>query len=77
MATTVEPPPAKTTKGAPPPPSQPSQNLAKPQSSAIVDLNFKVPAEFKREFDVFAAERSLKKKDLLRLMFEHYKRHAA
>ena len=60
-------PPKKSTKGTPV--VQPSNNLSKGSSEDFVGLNFKVEAEFRREFKTFAAEHDLKMNDLLKRSF--------
>jgi hypothetical protein len=37
-------------------------------------LNFRVPAQFRREFKVYASQHDLKLNELLRLSFEAYRR---
>jgi hypothetical protein len=56
-------------KGEPPPPSSAVGNLDKPESEALVPLNFKVPAPFRREFKLFAAEHD---KNMVRVLYEAF-----
>lgn len=42
--------------------------------SQIVDLNFKVPYEFKKQMRLFALEHDMKVVDVLKLAFERLKR---
>jgi len=88
MTTNVPPPNTKrTTKGEPPirlastPSEKPakrtmaSKNLTKPQPADTVGLNFKVPAEFKRDFKIEAAMHGLNQVKLLNEMFAVWKKH--
>jgi hypothetical protein len=60
-------------KGAPPPLTRPSVNLGKAASGQPVPVNFKMSAEFVREFKMFAAEHDLKLNELFEKAFYHYK----
>ncbi len=63
-------------KGTPPPPDVVEENLKKPGASELKDLNFKVPAEFKKEFKSYAVDRDFPSMvDLLKTCFEYYKEH--
>ena len=55
------PSPRSGSKGAPPTAAATAGNLARPPSSALKPLNFRVSPEFHREFKTFAAthERSM------------------
>lgn len=56
-------------KGEPPLPASVVGNLDKPESEALVPLNFKVPEAFRRDFKVTAAVRG---KDMVQQLFEAY-----
>lgn len=47
----------------------------KPTSEAAQPLNFKVPAQFRREFKMIALEDELKLNELLYRCFEAYKKN--
>lgn len=68
---------AKSRKGAPPKleeaPRTADRNLSKAPPQELVGLNFKVPAEFIKEFKQVALDENLKLVDLLKAMFEVYK----
>ncbi len=53
--------------GSPKPRSalQETCNMARRESSVNVDLNFKVTAEFKRDFKLYAAANDMSQKDVL------------
>jgi len=61
------------TKGEPPARTQTHQNLEKPHTGALKDLNFKVPAEFKKEFQQLALDEDKNGKELLMDIFRFYK----
>lgn len=65
---------AKARKGAPPKLEEASTNLSKQASSASVNMNFKVPAEFAKEFKQVALDQDMKLVELLRASFEEYKK---
>lgn len=81
MTTSVPPPSTRrTTKGEPPArtanataATTASKNLAKPQPGLTVGLNFKVSAEFKRDFKIEAAMHGLNQIELLQEMFALWK----
>lgn len=50
-----------------------STNTEKNESGALVDLNFKVSAEFKREFKMWAAAHDISQKKTLELAFDSLK----
>ena len=53
MPTTPPPPPRRSDpKGEPPERTYTRRNLAKPEPAGTVALNFRVPAEFKRDFKI-------------------------
>ena len=64
------PPPKKSAKGAPPPPTKTVSNLTKPEPTKREDLSFKVPAEFRREFKIYAATHGMKLNELLFAAFD-------
>jgi hypothetical protein len=73
----IGPPPARTTKGQPPTSNTARlPNLDRPAPGDLKPLNFKVPAEFHREFKGYAAARGVSMLDLLmegfRLVKEHH-----
>lgn len=72
MATKTPPPPKKSSKGEPPKSNQTRSNLTKPEPAKLVDLNFKVSAEFKKDFKIAAATQGITQKDLLQEVFEHW-----
>ncbi|MFT6905740.1 MAG: hypothetical protein ACJAS1_002398 [Oleiphilaceae bacterium] len=66
--------------GSPPSKSKPEKitvakvsNTEKRESGGTVDLNFKVSAEFKREFKIWATSHDLTQKRALELAFEALK----
>jgi hypothetical protein len=65
--------PVRTTKGAPPAEVESSLNLTRSEDFELVPLNFKVSADFKREFKTFAAQRDISMLELLIRSFEEYK----
>ncbi len=46
-----------------------SQNILKKEKGKTVDLNFKVDAEFKRDFKTFAVTHDLSQKQVLEMAF--------
>lgn len=76
MATKPPPPPRKPSdKGEPPKPEQNRSNLDTPQASELANLNFKVPAEFKRDFKIAAAQKGITQVDLLQEIFQFWSQH--
>ncbi len=68
------------TKGsAVPPPTAPARSAAPADAEDAgnnVPLNFRVPAELRRRFRMFAAAHDMKLNELLRVIFDDYeKRH--
>jgi hypothetical protein len=64
------PPPTKSKgKGTPPPTSATVGNLDKSEPTRLTPLNFKVPAEFRREFKTYAAQHDLSLSKLLQESF--------
>ena len=49
-------------------------NTTKAEAAATVDLNFKVSAEFKREFKMWAASHDMSQKAVLEMAFDTLKR---
>jgi hypothetical protein len=73
MATKPPPPPKKkTSKGEPPKSSETRSNLVKPEPAKLVDLNFKVTAEFRKDFKIAAATHGIKQVELLQEIFEYW-----
>ena len=73
MATKTPPPPKKKSgKGEPPKSNETRSNLVKPEPAKLVDLNFKVPAEFRKDFKIAAATQGLKQVELLQEIFEYW-----
>lgn len=62
-------------KGVPPPAEDRFvENLRKTPSGVLKDLNFKVPADFKKDFKGYAHEHDFPSMvDLLKTCFEYYK----
>ena len=61
-------------KGTPPVPTATLGNLDKPEPEDLVTLNFKVPAAFRREFKITAAELDIDMVDLFVRSFAAFKR---
>jgi hypothetical protein len=75
---TKVPPAPKRQREAPPPLEETPQNLEKAPPLATETLNFKVTAEFKREFKVYAASRDMTMIELLEESYQLYKqRHGS
>ncbi len=75
MPTSV-PPPLRSTKGEPPAREETRGNVEKPDGARMVALNFRVPAEFKKNFKIAAATYGVKQSELLQQAFiEWLKRH--
>lgn len=66
------PTPTKTAQKAP---AKKTMNTERQDSGDYTDLNFKVSAEFKKEFKIFAAEYGLKQKEVLERAFEELKKN--
>ncbi len=69
MATSV-PSPIRNTKGEPPGREETRGNIQKPELGSMAALNFRVSAEFKKDFKIAAATFGLKQSELLRQAFE-------
>lgn len=50
-------------------------NIKKPAAGELVPLNFKIDAEWKKEFKTFATAHDLSMVDLLKNTFEFYKQN--
>lgn len=61
----VPPPARKSGKGLPPPVELTVGNLEKAEPGSLKPLNFKVPADFHREFKVYASQQGMSMLDLL------------
>lgn len=71
MATKPPPPPRKSDpKGKPPERADAKVNLVKPEPREIVALNFRVPAEFKKDFKIAAATLGITQSELLQQAFK-------
>jgi hypothetical protein len=66
------PPPRKSQKGEPPAPEETLANLNKPEPGELANLNFKVPATFKRDFKIAAATYGVSQVELLKEIFEFW-----
>ena len=60
-------------KGTPPPDFEASANLTRTPDLDLKPLNFKVKAEFKREFKTYATVNDMSMVQLLQECFEYYK----
>ena len=75
MPTSV-PAPVRSTKGEPPARSETRDNVQKPELARMVALNFRVPAEFKKNFKIAAATYGVSQSELLQQAFaEWLQRH--
>lgn len=72
MATKPPRPPHKSNKGEPPSIDETKSNLEKPDPGEITNLNFKVPAEFKRDFKIAAATYGCTQVELLQRIFKFW-----
>jgi hypothetical protein len=78
MTVTKVPPAPRKQREAPPPLEETRQNLEKTPPLTTETLNFKVMAEFKREYKVYAAGRGMTMIDLLEQSYRLYKeRHGS
>lgn len=76
MADTGKKPGKKQTKGTPPTAASAptvTNNTDKAAKGELVPLNFAVPAEFKKDFKLFATMSDITMVDLLKKSFEFYK----
>jgi hypothetical protein len=61
-------------KGVPPTSKDSSKNLDKIASNELVDLNFKVSPEFKKEFQIYSLQNDFKTYvSFLKTCFQYYK----
>ncbi|HFA48687.1 MAG TPA: hypothetical protein ENJ95_06700 [Bacteroidetes bacterium] len=67
--------PSSNRKGAPPPEFEASTNLDRKPDKVLRPLNFKVSAEFKREFKSYATNLDISMVQLLQDCFDAYKRN--
>ncbi len=67
---TVPPPAKKSRKGPPPAVEMTIGNLEKAEPGSLKPLNFKVPAEFHRDFKVYASQQGMSMLDLLQEGFK-------
>ncbi len=65
--------PTTNRKGAPPPPVEASTNLIRKSDQELRPLNFKVSAEFKREFKSYATQMDTTMVELLQRCFAAYR----
>ena len=74
MPTQPPPPPRRPqpTKGDPPDRVETKSNLVKPEPLGTVALNFRVPAEFKRDFKIAAAMHGITQSELLQQAFRQW-----
>ena len=73
MAKIAKPNSAKKRKGTPPKNEETSQNLTKVSNQDLVALNFKIPADFKKQFKRYAFEHDISMVELFVRSFEAYK----
>ena len=69
------PPPQRRGKGEPPPQAAALDNLVRGESVRLKPLNFKVPADFHREFKTFAAMNGMSMLTVLVESFRLYREH--
>lgn len=74
MAINVPQPPKANKKGEPPSRDETRRNLAKPDPVENVPLNFRVPAEFAKDFRIACAVHDLHQYELLQQAFEEWKK---
>jgi hypothetical protein len=72
MSTKLPPPPRKNQKGEPPTVNEIKANLEKPEPNELANLNFKVPADFKKDFKIAAANYGKSQVDLLQEIFRFW-----
>ncbi len=53
----------------------PNINILEPDNKNVLPIQFKLPAEFRREFKIYATERNMTMTQLFLKMFEFYKTH--
>jgi hypothetical protein len=72
MATKLPTPPKGKSKGAPPSKNSIKNNIDKPEPSTIVALNFRVSADFKKDFKIAAATAGITQSELLQKTFRFW-----
>lgn len=72
MATKPPPPPRKSTKGEPPDNDETRSNLQKPEPGKLVDLNFKVSEEFRKNFKIAAVTQGLNQSEFFQELFRYW-----
>lgn len=72
MSVNTPPPPRKPGKGEPPNIEATKANLDKPEPAEMTNLNFRVSAEFKRDFKIESARRGCSQVDLLQQVFRYW-----
>ena len=73
MSTNIPLAPIKNKKGEPPKINETRGNLTKPSANRLVALNFKIPAEFKKDFKITAATQGITQSELLQQAFQSWK----
>jgi hypothetical protein len=74
MPTNTPPPPREgSKKGEPPARVEARGNLSKPEPGKMVALNFRVPAEVKKDFKIAAAVAGITQSELLQRAFSEWK----
>lgn len=69
MSIKTPPPPKNANKGEPPSREKTKKNLSNPEPGQTVALNFKVSADFKKDFKVAAAIHGITQSELLKQAF--------
>lgn len=72
MATKPPPPPKKNSKGEPPESDQTRSNLQKPEPGEIVNLNFKVSEEFRKDFKIAAVQHGMTQLEFIEELFRFW-----
>ena len=70
MAKVPPPKKPKSAEGAPPPTGKIVGNLEKAEPPGLVPLNFRVPADFRRDFKIEAAQRDVQMNELVQIAFQ-------
>lgn len=60
-------------KGQPPIEVEPTRNLEKKSDSEVVNLNFKVPLSFKKEFKSYCSEIDMDMKQVLMMFYTKHR----
>ena len=71
----VPPPTKRSRKGLPPAVEMTVGNLEKTEPGSLKPLNFKVPADFHRDFKVYASQQGISMLDLLQEGFKVLREH--